>query len=277
MRSTKSSFSAVAFALVIAFAGCAASHARAPKIATRQPQQHQQANAPDLRLVINIPASRLDVYEKGEHTHSYDISAGKREFATPPGKYGVREIIWNPWWHPPASEWARKEKAQPPGPENPMGRIKLNFSNLLYMHGTQWEDHLGAPASHGCVRMGDADLLELTHIIHRYRTPRVDPALLSTLEANEQMTRSFPIKPVPLQVVYKLVEVLDDKLVIHPDVYRNAGEDLRADIVSALEDAGVEVTPALESRLYDIAKPRKVTRVSISLDSLLSAKGASNE
>ena len=34
---------------------------------------------PDLRLVLNIPARRLDVYEHGTLTRRYAISAGRRE------------------------------------------------------------------------------------------------------------------------------------------------------------------------------------------------------
>jgi lipoprotein-anchoring transpeptidase ErfK/SrfK len=31
----------------------------------------------------------------------------------------------------------------------------------VYIHGTNHEDKIGMPASHGCVRMKNADLLEL--------------------------------------------------------------------------------------------------------------------
>lgn len=231
-----------------------------------------QPKDPDLRLVLNIPASRLDVYENGVRTHSYEVSAGAREFATPPGGYRVREIIWNPWWHPPKSEWARKEKPAPPGPANPMGRIKINFAPAYYIHGTVWEDHLGAPASHGCVRMGDSDLLELAHLIHKYRTPRVDPQLLATLEQNREITRSFPVRPVAFDVVYQLVEVIDGKLVIHPDVYRQAGTSLHDEAVKALQRSGYSLNKDADARLRHL-KPRKFVRITVPLDSLLASAG----
>jgi murein L,D-transpeptidase YcbB/YkuD len=256
MRSSKTRMFAIAAMVVLAVGGFGVSRA-------------SFSADPDLKLVLNIPASRLDVFERGVRTHSFEVSAGKREFATPPGHYNVREVIWNPWWRPPASKWARDEKVTPPGPYNPMGRIKINFANLLYIHGTQWEDHLGAPASHGCIRMGDSDLIELAEIIHRYRTPRVDEDLLTTLKANRQLTRSFPVKAVPFDVVYRLVEVFDGKLVIHPDVYRNAGTDLRKEILAALKRSGYEISGPLEKRLDNLAKPRKVTRIAVPLDSLL--------
>ena len=229
---------------------------------------------PDLKLVLNIPASRLDVFEHGERTHSYDVSAGAKEFATPTGSYRIKQITWNPWWHPPKSAWARNEKPTPPGPKNPMGPIKINFADLLYIHGTLWEDHLGAPASHGCIRIGGQDLLELAQIIHRYRTPNVDPQLLATLRENREMTRTFYFKPVSFDVVYHVVEVVDGKLLIHPDVYRTAGEDLSSEIVTALKNSGIEVSGAIERQLNVIGKRRLVTRLTIALDSLMNASGA---
>jgi murein L,D-transpeptidase YcbB/YkuD len=223
----------------------------------------------DLRIVINIPASRMDVYERGEKTRSFAISAGRREFATPAGHYKISQVIWNPWWHPPKSEWARNEKPTPPGEGNPMGRVKINFANLYYIHGTPYEDDLGVPASHGCIRIGDRDLLELTRLIHKYRTPGVDPKLLSTLEANRTMTRSFYVKPIPFEVAYNLVEVVDNKLIIHPDVYRTAGKDLRSEIIATLKKEGIAISDRVEARLGAISKKRNATRLTLAIDSLV--------
>ncbi|MGQ0813433.1 MAG: L,D-transpeptidase [Gemmatimonadota bacterium] len=228
-------------------------------------------SAADLRLVLNIPASRLDVYEHGVRTRSYPVSAGRRQFATPAGHYRIAQVIWNPWWHPPKSAWARHEKPTAPGPRNPMGRIKVNFASLLYIHGTPYEDELGAPASHGCIRIGDRDLVELVHLIHKYRTPRVEPELLATLHAHRTMTRSFRFKPIPFQVAYNLVEVVDNKLIIHPDVYRTAGSDLRKELLATLEKEGIAISEKLEQRLSSLAKRRIATRLTIALDSLVAA------
>lgn len=233
----------------------------------------QQPAADDLRLVLNIPASRIDVFEKGVKTRSLEVSVGKRGFETPAGKYRISSVVWNPWWHPPKSEWARGEKPTPPGPNNPMGRVKINFAPLLYIHGTLYEDRLGAPASHGCIRMAKGDLLELTRLIHKYRTPRVDPGVLATLEANDRMTRNFAIKPIRFDVVYRLVEVVDGQLVIHPDVYRSGGSNLRDEIVGELKKQGVSITGAVEQRVAAISKRRVATRLTVPLDTLNPAEG----
>ena len=230
-------------------------------------------NPDDIRLVLNIPASRIDVYEHGERTRSIEVSAGAREFATPTGRYRISSVVWNPWWHPPKSKWARGEKPTPPGPNNPMGRVKINFAPLLYIHGTMYENRLGAPASHGCIRMGKEDLLELTKLIHQYRTPRVDPTVLATLEANDRMTRNFAVRPIRFDVVYRLVEVVDGQLIIHPDVYRSGGSDLRKEIVGELKKQGVNITDAVEQRVASISKRRIATRLSVPIDTLASTAG----
>ena len=227
-----------------------------------------QQPADDIKLVLNIPASRIDVFEKGARTRSYQVSVGKRGFETPPGSYRISRITWNPWWHPPKSEWARGEKPTPPGPDNPMGRVKINFANLLYIHGTLYEHDLGAPASHGCIRIGKEDLFDLTMLLHKYRTPNVEPELLATLKANDRMTRDFRIRPVRFEVVYKLVEVVDGKLVIHPDVYRTAGSDLRKEIVGVLKQQGVAITDEVQDRVSRISKTRNVTRLTVAIDTL---------
>ncbi|HUP89134.1 MAG TPA: L,D-transpeptidase [Longimicrobiales bacterium] len=232
------------------------------------------APPPDLKLVLNVPASRLDVYEHGELTRSYEVSAGAPKFATPMGNYRIRQVTWNPWWHPPKSEWARNDKPTPPGPDNPMGPVKINFADLLYIHGTVWEDHLGAPASHGCIRIGRDDLYALAELIHKYRTPRVDAQQIAMLKNNREMTRTFYVKPVAFDVVYNVVEMFDGKLVIHPDVYRNKGEDLREEIVSVLKKAGIEISDAIQNRLASLSKRRLVTRLTVNIDSLKSAGAA---
>jgi hypothetical protein len=149
-----------------------------------------------------------------------------------------------------------------------MGPIKINFDDLLYIHGTVWEDHLGAPASHGCIRIGRDDLFELASIIHNYRTPNVGPDVFAKLRANPTVTRTFYVKPVPFDVVYNLVEVRDGKLVIYPDVYGKKTEDLSDEVLTALKDAGVDVSDAIESRIASIAKRRLVTHLTVPLDSL---------
>ena len=73
----------------------------------------------ELSLELNIPAMRLDLRRGRELVHSYTVAVGMRAYTTPVGTFSLHEITWNPWWYPPASPWARKEKITLPGPSNP--------------------------------------------------------------------------------------------------------------------------------------------------------------
>jgi hypothetical protein len=96
--------------------------------------------------------------------------------------------------------------------------------------------------------------------------------LLATLQGNHQMTRQFSIRPIRFDVVYRLVEVVDGKLLIHPDVYRTGKENLRAEIVGLLKKQGVAITGEVEQRVAQISKRRNATHLTIPLDNL-SAEG----
>jgi len=39
------------------------------------------------------------------------------------------------------------------------------LERCIYIHGTNREDQLGMPASHGCIRMGNADIIELCAMV----------------------------------------------------------------------------------------------------------------
>jgi hypothetical protein len=41
------------------------------------------------------------------------------------------------------------------------GRLVDSFERFIYLHGTNREDLLGTPASHGCLRMGNLDVMDL--------------------------------------------------------------------------------------------------------------------
>src|SRR6478672_7224839 len=77
----------------------------------------------ELRLVVNLPAYRLDAYLGDSLVRTIPVAVGKPGFETPRGEFAITSIEWNPWWIPPDRPWARKEKKTPPGPTNPMGRV----------------------------------------------------------------------------------------------------------------------------------------------------------
>lgn len=227
-----------------------------------------------LRLVLNVPAHRLYVFENGEQTKVYRVSVGMRGYQTPAGAYQVRNVIWNPWWHPPNSGWARGRKPEPPSEKNPMGRVKMNFAPLLYIHGTIERDLLGDPASHGCVRMVNEDLIELTRLVHRHMTPKVTGDVLDELAANEKLTRTYNLpRGVPFDVVYSVASVRDGFLVLYPDVYRRV-QDYEVKVREALKAEGVDLKRVNWKLLEPLLEKGRRTKVAISMDELLSTRAS---
>lgn len=226
----------------------------------------------ELHLLLNVAGNRLDVYERGKRTHSYKVSVGMRGYETPAGEYRIREAIWNPWWHPPNSSWARGRKIEPPGEKNPMGRVKLNFAPLLYIHGTPEYQALGGPASRGCVRMRNEDVVELARLVHKYGSPSVSQSIFDQLIRSRSQTRKFALaRPVRLTAMYEIAAVRDGFLVIYPDIYKRIGPKLRDQVETVLEENGVDPRRVNRARLDRLLEKGGNMRVVMSIDSLLAA------
>lgn len=231
------------------------------------PAPARAARPDSLALVLNVPACRLDVVA-GADTARYPVSPGTPDHPTPLGTYAVERVIWNPSWVPPPFPWAAGYDVTPPGPDNPVGRVKLYFGRYLYVHGTPDEAALGTPASHGCVRMAQADAMALARAVHAWATPGVPDSLIETLAADPRRTRSIALeRPVTLSVEYRRVEVLDGRIEVHPDVY--GLDPLSAeDLVSALAATGVEIERIDPDRLADLVDRARREAVSVPVGSL---------
>jgi murein L,D-transpeptidase YcbB/YkuD len=174
-----------------------------------------------LRLDLNIPELVLRVYEGDQLLRSYPVSVGLPGHDTPDGEFTVTRAEWNPWWRPPAREWAKDEKVTPPGPNNPMGRVKLFFAPYYYLHGTPHEKDLGSPASHGCVRMRNADVIALARLLHERADASVTPSEINAILAKPRTTRHASFRaPVPLTIRYEPIVVRDGEIRVHRDVYK---------------------------------------------------------
>lgn len=195
-----------------------------------------------LRVDMNIPALRLTLYEGDEILRSYPVAVGKKGHDTPVGNFSISHAEWNPWWRPPASEWARNEKVTPPGPNNPMGRVKLFFLPLYFFHGTPESGSIGSPASHGCVRMLNDDVIALSRILHERVAPQVNSAQIDRILANSRQTRRVNFQEsVPVTIRYDLVSVEDGAVNVYPDIYDYRSLHAEA-VFQALMRAGYDVS-----------------------------------
>jgi lipoprotein-anchoring transpeptidase ErfK/SrfK len=196
--------------------------------------------AEPLRLVVNIPAYRVEAFLGDQPVASWPVTVGKRNEPTFPGHYEIDSVIWNPWWHPPANR-RPKEKVTPPGPRNPMGKAKLQLRGLYYIHGTAKEDEIGRPLSRGCVRMRNEDVVTLARLVHQHAGPPMAAEELEKLLASPRWTRRVALaRPVPVDIVYHVVEVRDGELQVFPDIYRREATPLAELALTALQRAGYD-------------------------------------
>ncbi|HEX2079105.1 MAG TPA: L,D-transpeptidase [Longimicrobium sp.] len=206
------------------------------------PAKPKRQIVPDVEVVVNIPSGRLQLIAGDSVVRSYPISVGSARYPTPVGSYLLATVIWNPWWHPPPeSGWARNRKPAPPGSAgNPMGRVKLHMDELIYIHGTNSVGRLGAPASHGCIRMSNADVVDLARRLHRIADPSVAESRLDALSRpGQDERRTLMARSIRMRVTYDVAELRGDRLHVYPDVYGRAG-GVTAQVREELARAGLD-------------------------------------
>jgi peptidoglycan hydrolase-like protein with peptidoglycan-binding domain len=115
--------------------------------------------------IANLKKTRIYVLGQNDQILArYLTSPGKAPYSTRGSQYTVQEVLPRAPWIPPASKWAEGSKVAPPGIKNPMGILKLwlGGGTAYYFHGipAYEEPELGTAASHGCLRMSGANILE---------------------------------------------------------------------------------------------------------------------
>jgi len=122
-------------------------------------------------IVINIAEYRLYYYPAGGSVvHTYPLGIGREGWGSPVGSTRISAMTANPAWYPPKS--IREEHAAdgdplptvvPPGPDNPLGPYKMSLAIPGYLiHGSNKKFGIGMRVSHGCFRMLNNNVLELS-------------------------------------------------------------------------------------------------------------------
>jgi L,D-transpeptidase YbiS len=126
-------------------------------------------------ILINTSENRFVLRNSRDTIRTGVCSTGKDEilvypngtrkpFKTPKGMFSVQLKRKNPVWTKP--DWAFIEEGlKPPSArsaerydEATLGNYALNIGDGYMLHGTLYQRFLGLPVTHGCVRLGDADL-----------------------------------------------------------------------------------------------------------------------
>ena len=211
---------------------------------------------PDIRLTLNVPSFRLTLWQNGREVKSYHVGVGKKDYPIYIGEREVREVIWNPPWIPPASDWVLGRKGVRPGeviragdPRNPLGKVKIPLGDAYLIHEAQGRGDLGNLVSHGCVRMLRADLYDLAEKIVAARGLPVTRRQIAGAKAGRKTLVAALDEPLEVDINYDTLVVEGGVLHIYPDVYGRGTntparlrDELRTSGVddSALEDAALE-------------------------------------
>lgn len=139
-----------------------------------------------IRLEVSIDDQRLDVFEKDKLIRSFTVSTARKgvgfreeSFRTPTGRFRISEKIGDGAklntifkQRVPAGVWKKSSKAEGDlvltrilridglDPENANSKKRC-----IYIHGTNREDLIGKPASIGCVRLSNKDMVELFEMV----------------------------------------------------------------------------------------------------------------
>lgn len=127
-------------------------------------------NVNDLRrrysTVITVDRSNftLRLFKRLRLKKRYPIAVGMAGLETPAGRYRIQDKQVNPAWHVPNRAWAGSLAGQTiPGgtPQNPLKARWLGIADGVGIHGTAEDWSIGSAASHGCIRMRIADVIDL--------------------------------------------------------------------------------------------------------------------
>ena len=144
-------------------------------------------------LVVRIGATEV---------RHYDIATGTRNHPTPMGRFVVRHLVWNPAWVPPDATWAKGKKPAAPGdPKNPMRAVKIFFQEPdYYIHGTNDEGSIGYAASHGCIRMAEADAVDLARYLMEHAGAHHDASWYDNVQNSARPTDVQLPNSVPMAI-----------------------------------------------------------------------------
>jgi lipoprotein-anchoring transpeptidase ErfK/SrfK len=155
------------------------------------------------RLDVDIAARRVTLLDDDRQVASYPIAVGTARWPTTPGEWSVTQVVWNPEWIPPKDEaWAESAEREAPGAaDNPLGRVQLIYDPPRTIHGTNEPASIGKAASHGSIRMRNADAAKLARQVMDAAGVQKDEAWFANVQKNrtEKVVVDLP-KRVPITV-----------------------------------------------------------------------------
>jgi murein L,D-transpeptidase YcbB/YkuD len=205
-------------------------------------------------VVVNVPSAILTVFDNNQAVLSSRVVVGRQSDPTPILRAEAVALTVNPSWQIPTSiarrEILPKANAHPsylrrhhivyagggshlrqlPGPDNPLGAIKIEMTNRfdVYLHDTPSQSAFERgerDESHGCMRV--EQILPLASYALSGSTGSAVADLENLIASGQTQKLSLPA-PLPVYVVYWTVSANGDgSAQFSPDVY---GRDAQMDV-----------------------------------------------
>jgi lipoprotein-anchoring transpeptidase ErfK/SrfK len=129
-----------------------------------------KVNANDLARVYNTVITidrahfKLRLFKALKFRKSYGVAVGQPAYPTPTGRFAITSKQVNPVWSVPNSPWAGELQGttvEGGSAANPLKARWMGIANGVGIHGTGEDYSIGTRASHGCIRMHVADVVDL--------------------------------------------------------------------------------------------------------------------
>lgn len=209
----------------------------------------------DTRIVVNAPAYRMDIFENGGLMKSYRICIGYPEFPLPIGMRTANEIIFNPTWIPPDEPWVESpsskvkvgQKVEAGSPLNPLGLVKIPIGSPSLIHGGKSVAQLGGFASHGCVGLTNAQVVDLSKRLAKLGGIEITDKQIAGYKQDRTKTKNIALQqPIPVELRYETIVVEGGRLYVYRDVYEH-GTNTEANLRNVLGAYGLTLENLSES------------------------------
>jgi lipoprotein-anchoring transpeptidase ErfK/SrfK len=115
-------------------------------------------------ITIEKATFKLRLFKRLRLSKTYGVATGMPAYPTPSGLFNIQNKQVNPTWTAPNSPWAGEMAGQSVSggaANNPLKARWMGIANGVGIHGTGQEWSIGSQASHGCLRMRVADVIDL--------------------------------------------------------------------------------------------------------------------
>ena len=135
------------------------------------PNVSTEAPGKAAKVVVSKSRRRVEAFDSaGRILSSYPAAIGSEHDPLPIGDWKVLGVSRDPVFHyNPDLFWDAKDNekaAIAPGPNNPVGVCWIDLSKPHYgIHGTPEPSQIGKTQSHGCIRLTNWDVMELSEMV----------------------------------------------------------------------------------------------------------------